>query len=125
MSCGGTDSADLEEATAALDRFFVAWNAQDPEAMSVAFADEFYFKGFGPFHSVRTDTASMTAYLEALGPEEVRLERASDVTMGESGIKTVEAIVTDSKRSHLARMQLEIDGGRISRLVTVSWETIG
>lgn len=66
----------------------------------------------------------MTSYVEALVPINVSIERVTNVTEDESGVLAVEVIVdSDELGPRLTQMeQIEIEGGRLSRLVTVSWE---
>lgn len=118
----GVDQVD--EVEAAMDQFIAAWNTGDPDAVVAAFADEFYFKGFGPYESERTDAESMISYVEALVPINVSIERVTNVTEDDSGVMAVEVIVdSDELGPRLTQMeQIEIEGGTLSRLVTVSWE---
>jgi len=123
-----SDGADqLTEAEAAMDQFIAAWNTGDSDAVVAAFADEFYFKGLGPYEPERTDAESMKSYVEALVPLNGRIECVANVTEDESGVMTVEVTISsDELEPRLTQMeQIEVEGGKLSRLVTVSWEKTG
>ena len=51
----------------------------DADAVVSAFADDFYFKGICGPCAVRTDTASMYSYAEALFGIELQMERTTDL----------------------------------------------
>lgn len=124
----GSETADqLADVEAAMDQFIAAFNTGDADAVVAALADEFYFKGLSPYEPERTDAESMKSYVTALAPLDVRIERVADVTEDEAGFLMVEVIISsDELEPRLTQMeQLEVEGAKLSRLVTVSWEKTG
>ena len=90
------------------------------------FADDFYFKGLGPYEPERTDTASMYSYAESMVPLRIRIERNSEVTPTPDGPLTLTVIVqSDEITPRLTWLELAVEGDKISSLKTVEWEKTG
>ena len=121
-----TTTVDTAAATLLVDEWIEGWNNEDPDAIVSFFADEFYFKGLGPYEPERTDTAAVYSYAESLMPLHVRIERTSEITPTPGGPLTFTIVVqSDELTPRLTPMELEIEGDKISFLKTLRWEKTG
>jgi hypothetical protein len=90
------------------------------------FADEFYFKGLGPYESERLDAEALRSYAEAMVPLRIRMERSGDIATDEAGRASFEAvIISDELDGRLASMEAEVKDGLITYMVTLDWEKTG
>ena len=104
---------------------FVAWAAVivDPDAIVSVFADEFYFKGLGPYAPERTDKAAMYSYAESMVPLHIRIERSSEITPTPDGPLTLTVVIqSDEITPRLTWVELEVQGDKISLLKTLDSE---
>ena len=121
-----TTTVDTAAATLLVDEWIEGWNNDDPDAIVTVFADEFYFKGLGPYEPERTDTASMYSYAESMVPLRIRIERNSEVTPTPDGPLTLTVIIrSDEITPRLTWLELAVEGDKIFSLKTVEWEETG
>ena len=129
VGCGSDDSAGEssgESAAAVIDEYLAAWSSDDPDGVVGMFADEFYFKGLGPYESERLDAEALRSYAEAMVPLRIRMERSGDIATDEAGRASFEAvIISDELDGRLASMEAEVKDGLITYMVTLDWEKTG
>jgi hypothetical protein len=118
-----TTIVDTTAATFLVDEWIEGWNSDDPDAIVSVFADEFYFKGLGPYEPERTDKAAMYSYAESMVPLRIRIERSSELTPTPDGPLTLTVVIqSDEITPQLTWMELEVQGDTISLLKTLDWE---
>jgi hypothetical protein len=102
---------DMTAATLLVDEWIEGWNSDDVDAIVSVFADEFYFKGLGPYEPERTDKAAMYSYAESLVPLHIRIWRSSEITPAPDGPLTLTVVIqSDEITPRLTWMELEVQG---------------
>lgn len=125
-SDGGDDESSNAVTETVIDDYLAAWSGGDPDAVVAMFADEFTFRGLGPYEPERLDAASLRSYAEAMMPLRIRMERSGDISFDGSGRASFEAVITsDELDGRLASMRAEVVDGTITSMVTLDWEKIG
>jgi hypothetical protein len=115
-----TTIVDTTAATLLVDEWIEGWNSDDPDAIVSVFADEFSFKGIGPYAPELTDEAAMNSYAESMVPLHIRIERSSEITPTPDGPLTLTVVIqSDELTPHLTSVELEIEGDKISFLKTL------